>query len=768
MALVSDRLWRALGRSAQKGQSRSRSKVDAAADLSSWAQNLTDTEIADAAASLRVGDAGKLDVPRYLALVREAADRSLDMRPFDVQLLGAVRMLEGDVVEMATGEGKTLAGAVAAVGYVLSGRRVHVVSINDFLAQRDAQWMGPLFEMLGLSVGSIAESSTPQERRDAYGCDITYASVNEIGFDVLRDHLVDDVADLVTPVPDVALIDEADSVLVDEALVPLVLAGSVSTDVPAEKVFDAVRLLDKGTHYDADADGRNVFLTDDGAARVEKELGGIDLYSEEHVGTTLVAVNVALHAQVLVKRDVHYIVRDGRVQLINASRGRVAELQRWPDGLQSAVETKERLTQTETGEILDTITVQALIGRYETVCGMTGTALAAGEQLRTFYSLGVSVIPPNQPTVRVDELDRVYDTAENKNSAVVEFVEQVHATGQPVLIGTHDVAESEALAQRLDDAGVPVVVLNAKNDAEEATVIAKAGVLGAVTVSTQIAGRGTDIKLGGPDGDGGAKEAVTDLGGLLVVGTGRHTTERLDNQLRGRAGRQGDPGRSVFFSSWEDDVVTANLGPKEQPKKHDDTGLITAGRVADKIDHAQRIAEGSMLEVHSRTWRYNQLTAQHREILDGRRSALLNSDEALELLAAAAPDRAAELRETVPEDVLVVAARRIVLYHLDRAWSEYLAHLADVRESIHLRALGRENPLDEYHRIAVDAFKTVSSKAIDLAVSTFESAEITSEGIDLDTEGLQRPTSTWTYMVHDNPFAGNAANNAGLGAIFGG
>ncbi|WP_072806371.1 accessory Sec system translocase SecA2 [Rhodococcoides yunnanense] len=769
MALGSDRLWRVLGRSAQKAHTRSRSTVDQASSLASWASGKSDADIAEAASDLRVGAIDKLDVPRYLALVREAAERSIDMTPFDVQLLGAVRMLEGDVAEMATGEGKTLAGAIAAVGYVLSGRRVHVVSINDFLAHRDATWMAPLYEMLGIGVGWVSEASTPAERRAAYARDITYASVNEIGFDVLRDHLVDDVADLVSPVPDVALIDEADSVLVDEALVPLVLAGSVSADVPTEKVFDAIRLLHEGTHYDTDADGRNVFLTEDGAARLEQEFG-IDLYSEDHVGTTLVAVNVALHAQVLVKRDVHYIVRDGRVQLINASRGRVAELQRWPDGLQAAVETKERLIRTETGEILDTITVQALIGRYSTVCGMTGTALAAGEQLRTFYGLGVSVIPPNQPNIRVDEPDRVYDTAANKNAAVVAFVKSIHETEQPILIGTHDVAESEDLAAQLEDAGISSVVLNAKNDAEEATVIARAGIRGAVTVSTQIAGRGTDIKLGGAEGakDAAIKDAVVDLGGLLVVGTGRHTTERLDNQLRGRAGRQGDPGRSVFFSSWEDDVVVANLGPKEQPKRHDDTGLITSGGVSAKIDHAQRIAEGAMLEVHSRTWRYNQLTAQHREILDRRRTSLLESDEALQLLVSGAPDRASELEKTVSTKTLEVVARRIVLFHLDRSWSDYLAHLADVRESIHLRALGRENPLDEYHRIAVDAFRTVSTKAVELAVATFESAEITEDGIDLDSAGLARPTSTWTYMVHDNPFANSTANSAGLGVIFGG
>ncbi|OZC61477.1 MULTISPECIES: accessory Sec system translocase SecA2 [Nocardiaceae] len=768
MASGTDRFWKVLGRSAQKGQARSRSSVDNAAGHAEWAKGLSDEDLKAAAADATVSDAAKLDVPRYLALVREASSRALELQPFDVQLLAAVRMLAGDVVEMSTGEGKTLSGALAAIGYVMAGRRVHVVTINDFLARRDAEWMGPLYELLGFTVGWISEGSSAAERRAAYACDVTYASVNEIGFDVLRDHLVDDAADLVTPAPDVALIDEADSVLVDEALVPLVLAGSVKGDVPSDRVFDAVKLLQSRTDFDTDADGRNVFLTDAGAEKLEKELGDIDLYAENHVGSTLVAVNVALHAQVLVKRDVHYIVRDGRVQLINASRGRVAELQRWPDGLQAAVEIKEGLTPTETGEILDTITVQALIGRYATVCGMTGTALAAGEQLKKFYSLGVSVVPPNEPNVRVDEADRVYDTSENRNAAVVAFVEQAHETGQPILIGTHDVAESEVFSDLLDRAGVPHVVLNAKNDAEEAAVVARAGERSAVTVSTQIAGRGTDIKLGGPSGGGKDKDEVAELGGLLVVGTGRHTTERLDNQLRGRAGRQGDPGRSVFFSSWEDEVVTANLGPKDQPKKTDDTGLVTANGVAAKIDHAQRIAEGAMLEVHSRTWRYNQLTAQHRDILDRRRASLLTTGEALELLESAAPDRAAELRETVSEDVLTVAARRIVLFHLDRSWSEYLAHLADVRESIHLRALGRENPLDEYHRIAVDAFREVSDKAIEHARATFESAEITENGIDLGKSGLARPSSTWTYMVHDNPFAGNTANSAGLGPIFGG
>ena len=355
------------------------------------------------------------DIPQFLAIAREASERTTGLRPFDVQLLGALRMLAGDVIEMATGEGKTLSGAIAAAGYALAGRHVHVVTINDYLAKRDAEWMGPLLEAMGLTVGWVTAESTADERRAAYKCDITYASVNEIGFDVLRDQLVTDVDDLVSPNPDVALIDEADSVLVDEALVPLVLAGTSHRELPKLEIIRLVGELVAGDDYDTDSDNRNVHLTETGAQKVEAKLGGIDLYSEEHVGTTLTEVNVALHAHVLLHRDVHYIVRDDAVHLINASRGRIAQLQRWPDGLQAAVEAKEGIETTETGEVLDTITVQALINRYPTVCGMTGTALAAGEQLRQFYKLGVSPIPPNAPNIREDEADRVYITAAAKS-----------------------------------------------------------------------------------------------------------------------------------------------------------------------------------------------------------------------------------------------------------------------------------------------------------------------------------------------------------------
>ncbi|BBZ69595.1 accessory Sec system translocase SecA2 [Mycobacterium paraseoulense] len=762
---LSSRFWRLLGASTEKNRSRSLVQVTESSEYDEEAAGLNDEQLRKAAGLLNLDDLAESDdIPQFLAIAREAAERATTLRPFDVQLLGALRMLAGDVIEMATGEGKTLSGAIAAAGYALAGRHVHVVTINDYLARRDAEWMGPLIEAMGLTVGWITAESTSEERRAAYGCDVTYASVNEIGFDVLRDQLVTDVDDLVSPNPDVALIDEADSVLVDEALVPLVLAGTTHRETPRLEIIKLVGELEAGTDYDTDSDSRNVHLTDVGARKVEKALGGIDLYSEEHVGTTLTEVNVALHAHVLLHRDVHYIVRDDAVHLINSSRGRIAQLQRWPDGLQAAVEAKEGIETTETGEVLDTITVQALINRYETVCGMTGTALAAGEQLRQFYKLGVSPIPPNKPNIREDESDRVYITAAAKNDAIVAHIAEVHETGQPVLVGTRDVAESEELHERLLRRGVPAVVLNAKNDAEEAEVIAEAGKYGVVTVSTQMAGRGTDIRLGGSDE--ADHDRVAELGGLHVVGTGRHHTERLDNQLRGRAGRQGDPGSSVFFSSWEDDVVAANLDDNKLPMETDEDGRIVSPKAAGLLDHAQRVAEGRMLDVHANTWRYNQLIAQQRAIIVDRRNTLLRTATAREELAELAPKRYKELSKDISEDRLETICRQIMLYHLDRGWADHLAYLADIRESIHLRALGRQNPLDEFHRLAVDAFASLAADAIEAAQQTFETANVLEEEQGLDLSKLARPTSTWTYMVNDNPLSDDTLSTLSLPGVF--
>jgi preprotein translocase subunit SecA len=712
-------------------------------------EDQTDDELTTAARALREND-GNLDRVALCALGREAVRRTLGIRPFDVQLLGALGMLDGHVLQMATGEGKTLVGALVAAGFAMRGRQVHVVSVNDYLAQRDAEWMGPVYRMLGVSVAWIGQHTSRPDRREAYKADVTYVSVSEVGFDVLRDRLCADIAEVVLPEPGVVLIDEADSVLVDEARVPLILAGAVERDDTDQLIAKVVRRLRLGEHYEIDEQARNVYLTDGGADTVERALGGVDLYAQDTFAT-LAAVNVSLHAHFLVRRDVDYLVRDGKVQLINMSRGRVAELQRWPDGLQAAVEAKERLAVSDSGEVLDSLTVQSLIKRYPTICGMTGTAVAVGEQLREFYNLTIRVAAPNKPCIRVDEPDRVYATDDDKQAAIVAHIAETHATGRPILIGTLDVAESERLARYLAKAGLDCVVLNARNDASEAAIVAEAGAYGAVTVSTQMAGRGTDIRLGGADGTQDA-DRVAEAGGLYVIGTGRHASSRLDDQLRGRSGRQGDPGGSVFFTSVEDDLVQRHAPETAAPSR-----LEPDGRIKDKgaiwaVGHAQRVAEGVDLEIHRNTWRYNQLIEHQREIILAHRDKVLRTELAALELQERRPHRYAELVEQAGEPAMIEAARQITLYHLDRCWTEHLAYLADIREAIHLHALSREDPLTEFHRAAIPAFNKLLPDTVDRSVATFESADITVNGVDLDQANLKRPTATWTYLVHDNPF----------------
>ena len=695
------------------------------------------------------------------AALREAARRALGERPYDVQILGTLVMLSGLVAEMATGEGKTLSGALAAAGYAASGRSVHVMSVNDYLARRDAEWMRPVFDLLGITVAHIGQESTPDERRAAYSAQVTYAPVSEIGFDLLRDRLRTEAGNRIfAREEDVVLIDEADSVLIDEARVPIVLAGSTETDTADREMAGIAAALRPDAHYKIDHDGRNVHLTDAGTRRAEHALGGIDLYDGDQLDT-LTRLNVALHAHALLHRDVDYIVRDGKIELINASRGRVALLQRWPDGLQAAVEAKENLVTSDSGEILDTITVESLVKRYPTVCGMTATAVPVGEQLREFYNLEVAVIEPNEPCVRDDEPDQLYATLPEKEDAITAEIVEAHGTGRPVLIGTLDVAESERRAGRLAQAGLSCTVLNAKNDSEEAAIIAEAGTRDAITVSTQMAGRGTDIKLGGTAGD---PAEIAELGGLYVIGTGRQWSPRLDDQLRGRSGRQGDPGSSVFFVSMEDELITQHAPDAARPRDIADDGQVTDAKARWTVGHAQRVAEGTNVELHRNTWRYNKLIEEQRRILLEHRERVLTTDAGLASLTSHCPDRYAELAETVDEEALEKAARQIVLYHLDREWADHLATLADIREGIHLRALGHGpnpfimalDPLAEFHAEAVKLFSGMLTRIEEQSQETFLTAEITSSGADLESIGFKRPTATWTYLVKDNPFGTDA------------
>ncbi|WP_434740174.1 accessory Sec system translocase SecA2 [Micromonospora sp. SH-82] len=681
------------------------------------------------------------------AVGREAARRALDQRPYDVQLLGAMALLSGKVAEMATGEGKTLTAAIAASGHVRLGNGpVHVLTVNDYLARRDAQWMEPVYELLGLTVGWVNEASTPQERRDAYDRDVTYVSVSEAGFDFLRDQLVTDIDDRVQPPLRTAIVDEADSILIDEARVPMVLAGAVPGEQdPVHAAAALVRGLRNQVHYTVAEDGRSAALTSAGLAAVEARLGDIDLYAEENVAQ-LSAVNVALHAHALLHRDVDYIVRDGSVELIDEMRGRVAQRRRWPDGLQAAVEAKEGLDASAEGEVLGTIAVQAFVGLYPKLCGMTATAVLVGDQLREFFSLEVAVIPPNTPCIREDEANRIFATRAEKEEALVDEIRRHHERGRPVLVGTLDVKESEGLAAALESAGVPSVVLNAKNDDDEAAIIAEAGAYGAVTVSTQMAGRGVDIRLGGSDQ--ADRDRVAELGGLYLIGSGRHDSRRVDDQLRGRAGRQGDPGGSVFFVSLEDDLVVRHAGDTvpASPRMNAD-GLVTDSMVDYAVEHAQRVAEGVNHEIHRNTWRYSVVIEQQRKALAERRERLLTSDVAALMLLDRMPDKAGEM----DEDLLARVARSIALYHLDRLWAEHLAELNEVREGVHLRALGRLDPLDEFHRAAVPAFNDLVPEIERRTIDTFTETEF-DEDWEPDAAKLVRPSATWTYLVHDNPF----------------
>src|SRR5499426_1221801 len=526
----------------------------------------TDDQLREAAASLRERACGGASSDELLAdvfaLAREAAARALGMRPFDVQVMAGVALSRGKLVEMQTGEGKTLAAVAPACLNAGAGRGVHVLTFNDYLARRDAAWMGPIYRFLGLSVGAVQEGMSLDARRAAYAADVTYATAKEAGFDFLRDGLCRTPDDLVHRPFNFAIVDEADSILIDEARVPLVIAGErPGSQTSPYRIAEVVAALAEGEDWETDENRRIVSFTERGVDRVEAALGCGDLYAAENY-LLLIEVNQALHARALLRRDVDYIVRDGRIDLVDEFTGRVMDDRRWPDGLQAALEAKEALQIRPGGRILGSITLQHFLKHYPRLSGMTATAQPAAEELEGFYGLKVVPIPPNRSCVREDLPDMIFTHKDAKRRALIAEIKRANMTGRPVLVGTSSVEESETLARKLSEVGVVCRVLNAKNDEAEAEIIAKAGAISAVTISTNMAGRGTDIRLGGAGEE--EHERVVALGGLYVIGTNRHESRRIDDQLRGRiddqlrgrAGRQGDPGTSRFFVSLEDDLMT--------------------------------------------------------------------------------------------------------------------------------------------------------------------------------------------------------------------
>ena len=702
-------------------------------------RELTDAALADRSRSLReqvqAGTNLETIAPVAYTLVCEAAFRTLGLRPFPVQIVAALAMHAGRVVEMQTGEGKTLAAVMPAYLHALTGKGVHVLTFNDYLARRDCEWMGPIYRSLGLSVASVHAGLSASARGAAYRDDVTYVTAKEAGFDHLRDLLATEVAALVHRPFHMAIIDEADSLLIDEARVPLVIAGHVD-DRPsaARQMANVVAAFDERVHYTVDEYARNVEMTDAGLAQAEQAIGRGSLHTDENM-PLLTELNCALHARVLLKRDVDYLVRGGRIELVDEFTGRVVDDRHWPDGLQAALEMKEGLRRQADGQILGSITLQHFLGAYPKLCGMTGTAQSAAEELFAFYQLRTAVIPTNRPMIRVDHPDVVFTHREAKERAVVSEVQRAHATGRPVLVGTLTVEESERLAERLVKAGVACEVLNAKNDADEAAIVARAGALGAVTISTNMAGRGTDIKLGGPDQSD--HDAVIALGGLYVIGTDRHESRRVDLQLRGRAGRQGDPGESRFFVSLEDDLavryglrklIPARYWPAPQDEPID-IPIVTR-----EIARAQRIIEGQDFEIRRTLWRYAMPIEQQRRIIHERRQAAL--------LHVAG----------VQEPPSVAAERAITLFVLDRAWREHLAFVADLREGIHLERLAGKDPLSRFGWLVAEAFRKMED-GIDTEIEKALGAVTSDDGrIDLSRIDIKGPSATWTYLVNDDPF----------------
>jgi preprotein translocase subunit SecA len=715
---------------------------------------LSDSELQNMAFELRdrikAGAPQRVAAIEAFALAREASDRVLDMRPFDVQVIAGMAMCDGRLVEMQTGEGKTLAAVFPAFFKALSGKGTHVLTVNDYLAGRDAAWMGPVYEFLGLTVGYVKEGMGNAERKRAYGKDITYLTAKEAGFDFLRGFLALSKEELVQRPFQFAIIDEADSILIDEARIPLVIAGSgEASGVDTGLMARIVESLRPHEDYDSDEQCRNAYLTESGVCRVEAVLQCDNLYEEKNL-QLLVGLNNALHAEVLLKRDIDYIVRRGKIELIDEFTGRIADKRNWPHGLQEAIEAKEGIVSQSKGQILASITMQHFIRQYPAICGMTGTAISSANEFLEKYGLNVVVVPTNRSCIRVDYPDIVFENKVAKEESLTAEIIRVHKTGQPILIGTCSIEESERLASKLLESEIECHILNAKNDELEAHIIAEAGAVGAVTVSTNMAGRGTDIKLGGSEEQD--HERVAGLGGLYVIGTNRNASLRIDRQLRGRAGRQGDPGFTRFFVSLEDELFKQYRigdGLRSMLCSEACDSLIDNPMFRKEIAHAQRVVEGQNTAIRSTLNKYNEILEQQRRSIFNRRLDVLLDREPLKLMAERLCERYNMLCELLGEAALQKAEKQVTLHFINSCWADYIDYISYIRESIHLTHLAGKNPIYEFNRLAFDAFERLLEDIEDSIINTLSHAEVTKEGIDMKKEGLEVPASTWTYLVDD-------------------
>ncbi len=717
----------------------------------------------------RVENGEPLDdlLPETFAVVREAGKRFLAMRHFDVQLMGGVILHEGRIAEMRTGEGKTLVATLPIVLNALTGRGVHLVTVNDYLARRDAEWMGKLYRALGMSVGVIVHGMDDTERQASYRCDITYGTNNEFGFDYLRDNMKFRVEDMVQRDLHYAIVDEVDSILIDEARTPLIISGPAeeSTSFYA-RVNSVIPFLKKDADYTVDEKARQVLLTEDaGIPKLERLLSVDNLYDPGNI-EVLHHVNQALKAHILFHRDVDYMVKDGEVVIVDEFTGRLMPGRRWSDGLHQAVEAKEAVKIENENQTLATITFQNYFRMFDKLAGMTGTADTEAAEFQQIYKLAVTIVPTNQEMIRLDLSDQIYRTEKEKFQAVLEEVKGLHTQGRPVLVGTVSIEKSERLSGLLTRNGVPHNVLNAKHHEQEAQIIAEAGHAGRVTIATNMAGRGVDIKLG---------EGVVDKGGLHIIGTERHESRRVDNQLRGRAGRQGDPGSSRFYLSLEDDLLrifgSDRISPIMEKLGMEEGEPIEHPLINRAVENAQKKVEGHNFDIRKHLLEYDDVMNKQRTVIYDMRREILGSEDLREMVLDFAGEVAEDLagrfsaegthpeewdfeslstavyaqfgfRPEIPEaeragltppgladrvrtgaeafyarkeaeygaDAIRYLERMFLLSTVDALWKDHLLSMDHLKEGIGLRGYAQKDPLKEYQREGFDLFSDLISR----------------------------------------------------------
>ncbi len=754
-------------------------------DLEPDMQSLSDSELRAKTEEFmqRYQEGEDLDdlLPEAFAVVREASQRSTDegFRHYDVQLMGGIVLHEGKIAEMKTGEGKTLAATLPAYLNALAGTQVHVVTVNDYLARRDSEWMGQIYRFLGLSVGCIQNGMPPKERKEQYDCDIVYGTNNEFGFDYLRDNMAYSSDDLVQPGHEFAILDEVDSILIDEARTPLIISGPADDTTEDYRKFNRViPRLEEERDYEVDEKNKNVTLTEEGVARAEDLLNIENLYDNSNFKLNH-RLNQALRAHTLMKKDRDYIVKDGEVKIVDEFTGRVMEGRRFSEGLHQAIEAKEGVEVRKETQTYAKITLQNFFRKYNKLAGMTGTAKTEEDEFIDIYDMEVVVIPTNEPLIREAMPDRIFRTEDQKFKAVAEEIEKRYEKGQPVLVGTVDVDKSEDLSRRLKKRGIPHNVLNAKNHEREAEIIKDAGKKKSVTIATNMAGRGTDIVLG---------EGVTDLGGLHVIGTERHESRRIDNQLRGRSGRQGDPGSSQFFISLEDDLLRL-FGSDNISGILDKLGLEEGEAIEHKmldsaIERAQKKVEERHFEARKAVLKYDDVLNKQRKVIYDQRQQILTTDEIEEKLQrmldrviddiidqylsddlhpsdwnveglltklkffslerdwdeetvmekgreAVREELHEEMdqlledkKEELGEENFAELARQLALRIIDRKWMSHLDNMQELRQGIGLRAYGQKDPLTEFKFESYELFEDMNSSIREDIISSLLRVEV--------------------------------------------